>query len=37
MNPADKRAAAQEAAPGGAPVYSIPLDPANATDRGNCS
>jgi MSHA pilin protein MshA len=27
----------QEAAPGGAPVYSIPLDPSNATDRTNCS
>jgi MSHA pilin protein MshA len=27
----------QEAAVGGAPVYSIPLDPSNATDRANCS
>jgi hypothetical protein len=27
----------QEAAPGGAPVYSIPLDPSNATDRTSCS
>ena len=27
----------QEAAPDGAPVYSIPLDPANASDRTNCS
>ena len=27
----------QEAAAGGAPVYSVPLDPANATDRANCS
>ncbi len=27
----------QEAAPGGAPVYSIPLDPSNATVRTNCS
>jgi MSHA pilin protein MshA len=27
----------QEAAPGGAPVYSIPLDSTNATDRDNCS
>ena len=27
----------QEAAVNGAPVYSIPLDPSNATDRANCS
>jgi MSHA pilin protein MshA len=27
----------QEAAVGGAPVYSVPLDPSNATDRANCS
>ncbi len=27
----------QEAAPGTAPVYSIPLDPTNNTDRLNCS
>jgi MSHA pilin protein MshA len=27
----------QEAAVGGAPVYSVPLDPSNATDRTNCS
>jgi MSHA pilin protein MshA len=27
----------QEAAPGLAPIYSIPLDPSNATDRANCS
>jgi MSHA pilin protein MshA len=27
----------QEAAPGTAPVYTVPLDPANATDRANCS
>ncbi len=26
-----------EAAVGGAPVYSVPLDPANPTDRANCS
>lgn len=27
----------QEAAVGGAPVYSNPLDPSNGTDRANCS
>jgi MSHA pilin protein MshA len=27
----------QEAGVGGAPVYSIPLDPTNGTDRSNCS
>ena len=27
----------QEAAVGGAPVYTIPLDPSNLTDRANCS
>ena len=27
----------QEAAAGAAPVYSIPLDPTNNTDRTNCS
>ena len=27
----------QEAAPGAGPVYSIPLDPTNSTDRANCS
>jgi MSHA pilin protein MshA len=27
----------QEAAPGTAPVYSIPLDPTNNADRTNCS
>lgn len=27
----------QEVAVGAAPVYSIPLDPSNATDRTNCS
>jgi MSHA pilin protein MshA len=27
----------QEAAPGTAPVYSIPLDPTNNTDRTSCS
>jgi MSHA pilin protein MshA len=27
----------QEAAPGLAPIYSIPLDPTNNTDRANCS
>jgi len=27
----------QEAAPGSAPVYSVALDPANPTDRANCS
>ncbi len=27
----------QEAVPGAAPVYSVPLDSANATDRANCS
>jgi MSHA pilin protein MshA len=26
-----------EAAAGASPVFSAPLDPANATDRGNCS
>jgi MSHA pilin protein MshA len=27
----------QEAVSGAGPVYSIPLDPSNATDRANCS
>lgn len=27
----------QEAAAGGAPVFSAPLDPSNATDRSNCA
>jgi len=27
----------QEAVAGAAPVFSVPLDPANATDRSNCS
>jgi MSHA pilin protein MshA len=27
----------QEAVPGAGPVYSIPLDPSNASDRANCS
>jgi hypothetical protein len=27
----------QEAAVGGAAVYSVPLDPANPADRANCS